>query len=87
MSLSEVRPASGNAAFEGVDAVRADGGLVHIRPVATSDANALRTLHARVSDRSMYLRFLALGRSAGEVRDAADAAGSTRIGGHQQRGP
>ena len=46
--------------------MRADGGLVHIRPVAASDANALRALHARVSDRSMYLRFLGLGRSAGE---------------------
>jgi GNAT superfamily N-acetyltransferase len=46
--------------------VRADGGLVHIRPDTPSDADALRTLHARVSDRSMYLRFFGLGRSAGE---------------------
>lgn len=67
MSTLSVAPADGGrATFEGVDAVRADGGLVHIRPFAASDAEALRALHARVSDRSMYLRFFGLGRSAGE---------------------
>src|SRR5664279_3346878 len=67
MSTLSVAPAAGGRpTFEGVDAVRADGGLVHIRPFAASDAEALRTLHARLSDRSMYLRFFGLGRSAGE---------------------
>jgi len=66
MSTLSVAPANGHPSFGGVDAVRADGGLVHIRPFAASDANALRALHARVSDRSMYLRFFGLGRSAGE---------------------
>ncbi|HEY5150834.1 MAG TPA: hypothetical protein VIJ23_13650 [Mycobacterium sp.] len=66
MSTLSVAPAAGHPTFEGVDAVRADGGLVHIRPFAASDADALRALHARVSDRSMYLRFFGLGRPAGE---------------------
>lgn len=66
MSTLSVSPAAGHPTFEGVDAVRADGGLVHIRPFAASDADALRALHARVSDRSMYLRFFGLGRAAGE---------------------
>jgi len=65
-TLSVARAAGDRPTFEGVDAVRADGGLVHIRPFAASDADALRALHARVSDRSMYLRFFGLGRSAGE---------------------
>jgi len=61
MSTLSVAPAAGHPSFEGVDAVRADGGLVHIRPFAASDADALRALHSRVSDRSMYLRFAAGG--------------------------
>ncbi len=59
-------PEVGRPPFTGVDAIRADGGLVHIRPVVAGDADALRALHARVSDRSMYLRFFGISRSAGE---------------------
>ena len=53
-------------ALGGVDAVRADGGLVHIRPVVAGDADALRALHTEVSDRSIYLRFFGFSRSAVE---------------------
>ncbi len=52
---------------DGIDAVRADGGLVHIRSVAPSDLDGLRTLHARSSDRSMYLRFFSARRVAAEA--------------------
>jgi len=48
----------------GVDAVRADGGLVHIRPVVPTDLDALRELHRGASDRSFYLRFFGLNRGA-----------------------
>jgi hypothetical protein len=41
---------------DGIDAVRADGGLVHIRSLTPSDLDGLRALHARSSDQSMYLR-------------------------------
>lgn len=51
----------------GVDAVRSDGGLVHIRSVAPTDLDALRALHARSSDRSMYLRFFSLSRPAADA--------------------
>lgn len=54
---SGVSQADGRQTFAGVDAVRAGGGLVHIRPVVTEDADALRALHTGVSDRSMYLHF------------------------------
>jgi len=46
----------------GVDAIRADGGLVHIRSVSAHDLPALQDLHARSSDRSIYLRFFSLSR-------------------------
>ena len=39
---------------------------VHIRPITASDAEALRALHATVSDRSRYLRFFGSGRSQDE---------------------
>ncbi len=48
----------------GVDAVGADGGLVHIRPVVPDDADALRALHRSVSDYSLYMRFFAFSRNA-----------------------
>ena len=50
----------------GVDAVRADGGLVHIRTVTASDLVGLRALHAHASDRSIYLRFFSRSRAAAE---------------------
>ena len=39
------------------DAVRTDGGLVHIRPAVPVDEAALLALDHRVSDRSIYYRF------------------------------
>ncbi len=48
----------------GVDAVGADGGMVHIRPVAPGDAEALRALHWGVFDYSLYMRFFGFSRSA-----------------------
>ncbi len=50
----------------GWDAILSDGGLVHLRPVVASDAPALRGLHRAASDRSLYLRFFTVGRSAAE---------------------
>ncbi|MEP6600073.1 MAG: GNAT family N-acetyltransferase [Actinomycetota bacterium] len=52
--------------WKGVDAIRSDGGLVHIRTVATSDLGGLRALQARASDRSIYLRFFSLSREAAD---------------------
>jgi acetyl coenzyme A synthetase (ADP forming)-like protein len=39
------------------DAVVADGGVVHIRPITPTDAGVLRDFHERLSDRSRYFRF------------------------------
>ena len=50
----------------GVDAVRADGGLVHIRVVTPGDASGVRALHARASDQSIYLRFFSVSRATAE---------------------
>jgi acetyl coenzyme A synthetase (ADP forming)-like protein len=47
----------------GVDAVSADGGMVHIRPIVPGDADALRALHQGVSDYSLYMRFFGLNRT------------------------
>lgn len=52
--------------YEGADAVRSDGGLVHIRAVAASDLDGLRALHAHASDRSLFLRFFSLSREAAD---------------------
>ena len=52
---------------DGIDVVRADGGLVHIRPVQDGDREALLALNARVSDRSIYHRFFILSRHAADL--------------------
>lgn len=39
------------------DLVLADGGTVHLRPIVPSDADALVEFHARLSDRTRYLRY------------------------------
>ena len=39
------------------DAVLADGGAIHIRPITPADADRLVDLHGRLSDRTIYLRF------------------------------
>ena len=40
-----------------IDAVLADGGLVHIRPIRPDDADAHRAFFARQSEQSVYFRF------------------------------
>lgn len=61
----------------GWDALLADGGIVHLRPVRPADRGALVALHADASDRSIYLRYFSLNRSNGEryVRHLLDDAG------------
>ena len=39
------------------DVVAADGGIVHLRPIRPRDADALVAFHARLSDRTRYLRY------------------------------
>ncbi|MFC5994941.1 GNAT family N-acetyltransferase, partial [Pseudonocardia hispaniensis] len=39
------------------DVVASDGGIVHLRPILPSDADALVDFHARLSDRTRYLRY------------------------------
>ena len=39
------------------DAVLADGGAVHVRPIRPDDADRLVDLHSRLSDRTIYYRF------------------------------
>jgi acetyl coenzyme A synthetase (ADP forming)-like protein len=48
------------------DAVRADGGLVHLRGVVPNDLAALRRLFAGASDESFFLRFFGTGRRVGD---------------------
>jgi len=50
----------------GFDALLADGGLLHVRPAESDDLDDLRTLHAGISDRSMYLRFFSFSRTSAE---------------------
>lgn len=45
-----------------IDAVRTDGGVVHIRPLEPTDRDALRALNARVSDSTLHFRFFSLSR-------------------------
>jgi acyl-CoA synthetase (NDP forming)/GNAT superfamily N-acetyltransferase len=39
------------------DVVASDGGVVHLRPILPSDADALVAFHARLSERTRYLRY------------------------------
>lgn len=39
------------------DVVLADGGTAHVRPVAATDGPAIIAMHARMSDRTRYLRY------------------------------
>lgn len=39
------------------DVVASDGGIVHLRPVVPSDADALLRFHASLSERTRYLRY------------------------------
>lgn len=49
-------------ALPDVDAVRSDGGLVHIRAVTAEDRAALHALLSASSDRSIYRRFFSVNR-------------------------
>ena len=51
----------------GIDVVRADGGLVHIQPVGDGDRKALLALNDRISDASLYHRFLTMSRDTADV--------------------
>jgi acyl-CoA synthetase (NDP forming)/RimJ/RimL family protein N-acetyltransferase len=64
VSLSARRWASSFAVMPDVDlsqwegdVVLADGGLVHVRPIRSSDAHRLVALHGRMSPESIYFRF------------------------------
>ncbi len=69
---------TGLAAVSSTYSVRADGGLVQIRPARAADRQGLLELNARSSDRSLYLRFFAVNRPAAdsyvdfELRSGAD---------------
>ncbi|MGF0319532.1 GNAT family N-acetyltransferase [Nocardia fluminea] len=39
------------------DVLAADGGVVRVRPIVPADADALAAFHARLSDRTRYLRY------------------------------
>jgi acyl-CoA synthetase (NDP forming)/GNAT superfamily N-acetyltransferase len=39
------------------DVVASDGGVVHLRPILPSDADALVAMHSRLSERTRYLRY------------------------------
>ena len=39
------------------DVVASDGGVVHLRPILPADADALVAMHARLSERTRYLRY------------------------------
>ncbi len=51
----------------GIDALRSDGGLIHIRPVVPGDRDELVALDERVSLRSIYLRFFSGSRHTADV--------------------
>jgi acyl-CoA synthetase (NDP forming)/RimJ/RimL family protein N-acetyltransferase len=42
------------------DVVLADGGTVHLRPIGPDDADRLRTMHARLSPDTIYMRFFTM---------------------------
>jgi len=45
------------------DAVLADGGIVHLRPITPQDADRLRAMHARLSPETVYMRFFSMVRT------------------------
>ena len=54
--MSETLPPGYPSAWA-VDAVLADGGTVHVRPIRPDDADAHRAFFARQSEQSVYFRF------------------------------
>jgi len=53
-------PASPYPAHWEADAVLADGGTVHLRPITPGDADRLRAFHARLSPETVYNRFFSM---------------------------
>jgi acyl-CoA synthetase (NDP forming)/GNAT superfamily N-acetyltransferase len=51
----------------GVDAIRVDGGLIHLRPPGPGDRAGLLALNAGVSDQSIYNRFFILDRHVADA--------------------
>ena len=39
------------------DVVLADGGVAHVRPTSPADADAIRAMYARMSARTLYMRY------------------------------
>jgi acyl-CoA synthetase (NDP forming)/GNAT superfamily N-acetyltransferase len=65
----------------GVDVVRSDGGLAHVRPAEQRDRQALLRVFERSSDRSIYYRFFSMSRSA--IADNVDRLlGTSEFDGH-----
>ncbi|HET6297667.1 MAG TPA: GNAT family N-acetyltransferase [Kribbella sp.] len=50
----------------GWDVLAADGSVVHVRPVRADDESALRDINHRASDRTIYLRFFSISRTAAD---------------------
>ena len=40
------------------EVVASDGGVVHLRPILPSDADAMVEFHSRLSERTGYLRYV-----------------------------
>lgn len=65
-----------------VDVLASDGRIVHLRPLGPHDGAQLRDLHARTSDRSIYLRYFSPNRAAADRY----AAGLARDNGPDHHG-
>ena len=63
------------------DAVLADGGTVHLRPIRPEDSDALVAFHESLSDRTVYFRFFSCHRhlSAREVERFTTVDGVDRV--------
>jgi acyl-CoA synthetase (NDP forming)/GNAT superfamily N-acetyltransferase len=53
----EPDPAESYPAAWEADVVASDGGVVHLRPIQATDADAILAFHAKLSDRTRYLRY------------------------------
>ena len=56
-SAADPTPAPGYPRHWEADVVASDGGIVHLRPILPSDADALLRFHESLSERTRYLRF------------------------------
>ncbi len=63
------------------DVVLADGGTVHLRPIAPGDADRLRSMHSRLSPDTVYMRFFSMVRtlSARDVERLTDVDHDDRV--------